>query len=348
MSIVSFWDDGTYYLAQESIKESIAEGSDLVHINLSLSYLEDLTPRSLEALINNELLNDDLGGESIIKVATDKTRIICILNDINNAEFPLEIIKCVDILTKQYQNKIKFVYIVEDPTFLDSIIDSAEFTNSIFETVIFKRINEWEPGQLAKTLNSSLNVTVNDEDLNEIVKVTSGHFGLTKRLVLDKIFGTNSAEIYTNYLLKKIKSIGKKDGEMFPASIRNILPENLDESMLDTFGIKYIENFKNKSDSEKQASELQVDFDLLNPSERQLVKFFIRNFGTVCDKESTARIIWGDERIEKYSEWAIDQRINRLKHKLLQIKSNLDIQTVYGKGFKPVMIPAISLMKKAE
>lgn len=55
--------------------------------------------------------------------------------------------------------------------------------------------------------------------------------------------------------------------------------------------------------------------------------------GNVVSRESIAKLLWGDDWEAKYSDWAIDQAIARLRSKLEDMRFNKSIKTVKGKGF---------------
>lgn len=56
--------------------------------------------------------------------------------------------------------------------------------------------------------------------------------------------------------------------------------------------------------------------------------------GKLVDRKLLARVLWSESAEEKYSDWAIDRRISRLRAKLKEIGINSDlIKTVKGRGY---------------
>jgi len=53
----------------------------------------------------------------------------------------------------------------------------------------------------------------------------------------------------------------------------------------------------------------------------------------VISREDVAKTIWGEQALDKYSDWAIDQLIHRLREKLEAADMPYEIQTKKGEGF---------------
>lgn len=80
-----------------------------------------------------------------------------------------------------------------------------------------------------------------------------------------------------------------------------------------------------------------IDLDLLSKVEREIIEYMLKIDDEVT-KEEVAKIIWKDKIDEMYSEWAIDQRMSRLKRKLFDLGFDIDIKTLYGRGYKVVKL----------
>lgn len=75
----------------------------------------------------------------------------------------------------------------------------------------------------------------------------------------------------------------------------------------------------------------QILGDDLSEREFELLSMFVDNYGKVVNRDSVAEVLWKSRSIEKYSDWAIDQTISRLRKKLPQ---TISIKTIKGRGFK--------------
>jgi hypothetical protein len=72
----------------------------------------------------------------------------------------------------------------------------------------------------------------------------------------------------------------------------------------------------------------------LSPLERKLMHFFFTHKREVVSREMTAAAVWGEAGEDSYSDWNLDQSINRLR-KRLHASGLIDevIQTRKGKGY---------------
>lgn len=67
--------------------------------------------------------------------------------------------------------------------------------------------------------------------------------------------------------------------------------------------------------------------------ERKVMRLLIGKPGEVISREQVAEAVWGDRWEEKYSDWAIDQIVSRLRKKLLELRLGRDyLQTVRERG----------------
>lgn len=66
--------------------------------------------------------------------------------------------------------------------------------------------------------------------------------------------------------------------------------------------------------------------------ERMILKLFLTHPQNLITREMLGTCVWG-ENPEKYSEWAIDQHISRLRKKLKRLNITSKIQTRKGKGY---------------
>lgn len=72
----------------------------------------------------------------------------------------------------------------------------------------------------------------------------------------------------------------------------------------------------------------------LTRNEVNIIKYLFENYGQLCSKEDVGKVIWSkNEYADKYSEWAIDQAIFRLRKKLEKYNVDNEIETVHGRGY---------------
>ena len=68
--------------------------------------------------------------------------------------------------------------------------------------------------------------------------------------------------------------------------------------------------------------------------EKQLIKKLLQNKGQLVSRNTVANILRYNVTDEKYTDWALDQAIKRLRNKLLKLglRNNL-LKTVKNQGF---------------
>jgi hypothetical protein len=70
--------------------------------------------------------------------------------------------------------------------------------------------------------------------------------------------------------------------------------------------------------------------------EYNVIKFFLEEQGKLRTREEIGEVLWGEESYERYSNWAIDQLMSKLRKKLRQLETKAKVVTLRGRGFKLV------------
>jgi DNA-binding winged helix-turn-helix (wHTH) protein len=77
--------------------------------------------------------------------------------------------------------------------------------------------------------------------------------------------------------------------------------------------------------------------DTLTAQEYNLLTFLVKNQNHVCTRDEIATTLWGGKYHEKYSDWAIDRLMSRLRRKLDLPPKNPYLITIRGRGYKPIL-----------
>lgn len=78
--------------------------------------------------------------------------------------------------------------------------------------------------------------------------------------------------------------------------------------------------------------------DIFTRQEYELLKSFLFEPGKLKSRDDIGNILWGDHAYEKYSDWAIDQIVSKLRKKLIKLGLNENIiVTLRGRGYKIVI-----------
>jgi DNA-binding winged helix-turn-helix (wHTH) protein len=68
--------------------------------------------------------------------------------------------------------------------------------------------------------------------------------------------------------------------------------------------------------------------------EYSILALFLKNPGKVLTRDELGDVLWGESNYEKYSDWAIDQLMSKLRKKLKEIGVDIEIATLRGRGYK--------------
>ena len=87
-------------------------------------------------------------------------------------------------------------------------------------------------------------------------------------------------------------------------------------------------------DGELMLGSYPLDSALTQNEYKTLVLLY-NNKKSLVDRDTLAKTIWGSVYLDKYSNWAIDKTISRIRKKLSGLGFNKEmIQIVKGKGYK--------------
>lgn len=92
---------------------------------------------------------------------------------------------------------------------------------------------------------------------------------------------------------------------------------------------------------DKDAGEILINgspaSDILTAQEYNLLTSLIQSQNRVCTRDEIATALWGGKYHEKYSDWAIDRLMSRLRQKLNLPPKNPHLVTIRGRGYKFIL-----------
>ena len=354
-TVIGFDDDGLVYLLDDllnGVENSNSYDPTFTFVHVNLRYIEKLTVQAVECEINNNLSRDSFPGDNIYETCESEVEVVCVVDDLPFVDDIIKAVEVCDILIRKYRGKLRFVYLVEDPLFIDKIKTLIPPSSSIFEALIYQIVGEsWEEGAFAKVHEERFRAHLDVDVLNKVSQSSNNHYGLFKRLYQDEVLGTNSTKRYIQMLINnfdtKVLNTFKKVVKGYELTPQE---EDIKEAYEKVGFIKNsritipllseaIENtiVKSKIDVNEKAGLVGLDLNLLTPAERKIVEELLVTEETVT-KDTIANLIWENKSAEKYSDWAIDQRVARLRRKLMDLGFNIDIRTIYGKGYKLIKL----------
>lgn len=74
--------------------------------------------------------------------------------------------------------------------------------------------------------------------------------------------------------------------------------------------------------------------EIFTQQEYEVLTLMLDKKGQLCNRDQISIALWGEESYEKYSDWAIDQVMSKLRKKIKELDPNMKLLTVRGKGYK--------------
>jgi hypothetical protein len=353
VTLVSFPDDGlesfyTPLAAATRVGDSYDPGMHWCAI--SFQALSSYQVVDLEAEINISLKLESGGEADIVSVLSQGKQLIVFADDLDEMEQFAQIVQSVDGLVKRYKRRVQFVYIIEDPLFVTHAQSAVSSYSYLLDTVIFKRIgSDIAIDSVVADLDQKYRTAVATQQLAEIKTRTNGHYGLIRKLYRDNTQNTNQLDLYLDTLVQSFdpavlnvfkKIVASHQLNASEAAIASAYQQVnfLNSEMQITIPLLHdrILQAKVRGKLEYDASAGKItglDLDLLTKAERSIIEqMLVRN--NRISKEELGDILWGADVNKYYSEWAIDQRISRLKKKINELGFPIQIKTVYGQGYK--------------
>lgn len=350
-SVISSPDDGLPNLYELLIEADKADHTiDYAFCPVSYQYISEITPANIEEEINNQLQLSQYVGQTISEVIRGGRSVVVVMDDLDLLGNFEEAASATDALVKKYRGKLLFVYIIENPLMVNKLKTQVWSYSSTQDVFIYHRLGEnWSSKQLTEICEDQYHEKLSSDKIAEISQLSGNHFGTFKRLYRDAVLGSQQAELYidsflTDFSPEEINTLKKlATGKKLTAQEEEIRKAYLKVNFISEEGIinipyvaERILSFRIKDKIQVNEGKTQItgaDLDLLSRSERKIVEHLMLTSGEI-NKDEIAEIIWGDQVNEKYSEWAIDQRMSRLKRKLRDLGFNVDIKTLYGKGYQ--------------
>lgn len=172
------------------------------------------------------------------------------------------------------------------------------------------------------------NSKISKGEIKKLIKETGGILLLTKEY-LRNYNSNNLVELKLRAIWSRLPDIYKS----FLLSERSSNKHNLATDDLTEMGVTKLSIFRNKLHLLVNNPEEEV-LKYLTNSESEVLIYFQKNKGKLITKELLAQAIWGNNYLEEYSDWSLDQKISRLRKKMFKYGIDPEnLQTIKGKGY---------------
>lgn len=194
---------------------------------------------------------------------------------------------------------------------------------------------------LLQDFEKRFNYTLTDKEKEDVYTWSFGHVGTLKSLYLLKREGIVSlfnAESLINdkSILYRIHTLVNDLPEEARKYLVNPFSSFPIKSLLETFGFLHNGKLTNELLKEylnKRATTFSQIALFLSRDEAKLFDYLQHHINTIVTRETISQTLWQDIWEEKYSDWAIDQTIHRIREKLKMTHSPYEIVTKKGEGF---------------
>ena len=184
------------------------------------------------------------------------------------------------------------------------------------------------------------NLKINTKIKEEIFKNTGGYHWLTRHILrFLREHGNNINEALTDqFLLNKVEILWKRLTDKEQLIVKKYFMNRLNSDDKKTHEYNYLSKtkifdinlFKKIIEKEVKTDKIHIiNGELLfngenislkfSPKEFAIIKLLIENKGRLVEREKLAEKIWGAKWEDKYSDWAIDRLIYRLRNKMKKI-----------------------------
>jgi len=170
-----------------------------------------------------------------------------------------------------------------------------------------------EAQEILTKLARQNNLSLSPKQIKKIISRTGSHVVLI-RTAIREILGNKN-------LLKNVSLVSKTSGfNLKLKALNETLPQNLQRK---TDGELSVKNSGEISD--------------LSKTQEKILEAFIQKKNNILLRDDIAQIIWGENSFDKFSDWAINKTVSRLRSKLIAHGYPSEIlTTIKGRGYQYV------------
>jgi hypothetical protein len=357
-TILAFRDDGLYEIFEEIITNSEISTKfqrnteeDIVIRKLGISLLEHMYENESNKHIYSSLGLKFREQTSIMDELSQGKDVIFIVEDLDQTKSPANTIRVFDKLIKQYRGQLLFIYLLQDVETFIELQDHLESNSSFFENTFYLPLESDHEKEYLESLCAEKYGKTKSKKLKEdAFKQSNGHYELYKRLYKAGVTG-NKASL-DKYVTRLVRDLGERTLRTFFKVVNEIELNGKEEVILSEYkkiGLisgndiaipalkEKILQLVPKEEITYKSESKQISFPSMHEftrNEISVLKFLYQNIGQLSTKEEIGRVIWSAEEFQnKYSDWAIDQTMFRLRKKLEQFNVDAIVETVHGKGY---------------
>lgn len=184
-----------------------------------------------------------------------------------------------------------------------------------------------------KTRSIEFGIDLNQKETDFIKHYTGGILQLTKEY-LRNYNKPNLMELKIRGVWARIpKSYREVILKIFSGNKLSTPNDKNTKQALALLGVSNLKVFKQKINILEPHSTKNLERALTH-KELEIYKLFTSSKGKVIAKDQIAKIIWGENFLDNYSDWGVDQTISRFRKKISTSSIDPEIlKTLKGKGY---------------
>lgn len=221
----------------------------------------------------------------------------------------------------------------------------------IFQNIYYQPLfDDKDSSKFLHYLEEKWNFKIGEEKVEELIDKIGGQFLLLKeaarQIKRNSTVSLSKIMVSPVLMLKGIaifNLLEKKNREPIIRLLKGYTGFNVSDYLINTgfinenkIMLRYWLNIKKElidSVPEDIKAKHQLNLDLLlTEKEREIFETMLDS-DSIVTRDKIAEIIWGMDKEDRYSDWAIDQTIHRIRQKIKKAKLPFSLQTKKGIGF---------------
>lgn len=354
LTILGFRDDGLAELVYTLFTSKLMPEIQETNPNIEIKYIDAKLLESLIKKGDEERVYNLLDIKVIDSYQEDINKrhnyFVYIVEQIENLDDPKELIDIFDQANNFHLGKTSFFYVIEDVNTYLKLHDRLSPSSTFFENTFFQPLESTNENEYLKNIcNKKYGKIKDQKKLKKIFTESYGHYGLYSQLYKAEITSSNTS--LDKYIERLTNSFDEKVLRVFRKLTNEIELKQFEEEMITMYkklGFihknniiipilkEYITRLTPKEDiqfDDETGQILMENLNMFSNTETKILKIFLKHRNELVTKELLGEAIWGKENSKKYSPWAIDQNIFRLRMKMDKLNLAGEITTKHGKGY---------------